>query len=242
MPVYGYLIFLAIFCGGLLFIMYRVIGSQATQATGHLMDLNRDYEKKKEELLRLQEESRQQTQQLIDAARQDAEKIRQEATEEIAARQQQALEEARHEAERVVANANENRQALRQEILQELRAKTAGEASRLFLHVLPEPVRLAAHHFWIKALLDGGLSEVHAMKSHESFQSIQITTAFPLEAEERRALAGALEKALGQSYPLEETVDAGLVAGITLKLGHKILEGSLISKLREAALHASKLA
>lgn len=242
MPVYGYLIFLALFCGGLLFIMYRVIGSQATQATDHLMDLNRDYEKKKEELLKMQEETRQQTQQLLDAARQDAEKIRQEATEEIAARQHQAMEEARGEAERVVANANENRQALRQEILQELKSKSAGEALKLFLHVLPEPVRLAAHHYWVKALLDGGLSEVHAMKSHESFTSVHITTAFALDEDERRALNAALEKALGQPYPLEETVDAGLVAGLTLKLGHKILEGSLIAKLREAALHASKLA
>ena len=47
MPFLGMILFLVVFCGGLLFVMYRILGKQATQATDRFTQMSEDFDLKK---------------------------------------------------------------------------------------------------------------------------------------------------------------------------------------------------
>ena len=53
MTFVGMLVFLMLFCGGLMYGMYRVLGKQATQAADRFSTMSEDFEKKKAELKKL---------------------------------------------------------------------------------------------------------------------------------------------------------------------------------------------
>ena len=54
-----------------------------------------------------------------------------------------------------------------------------------------------------------------------------VTSAFPLKEEEAKNIALALGKAVGKTIRLEVVVDPSLVAGVRLKYGDKIIDGSV---------------
>ncbi|MBI2528594.1 MAG: ATP synthase F1 subunit delta [Candidatus Rokubacteria bacterium] len=73
-----------------------------------------------------------------------------------------------------------------------------------------------------RALVDEAAGRVRAV----------VRTAVPLIEDERRRLAGRLERALGKQVILEESVDASLLGGFVAQVGSLILDGSLDGQLQ----------
>jgi F-type H+-transporting ATPase subunit delta len=65
-----------------------------------------------------------------------------------------------------------------------------------------------------------------------------VVSAFPLSAAQRQALTRWLSERIGRDITLSEQVDERLVAGLTITLGSLVLDGSLASKVRQAARRA----
>ena len=59
-----------------------------------------------------------------------------------------------------------------------------------------------------------------------------VRTAIALTGEERRQLAGRIERALGKRAMLAETVDTSLLGGFVAQVGSLILDGSLDGQLQ----------
>ncbi|MDP2625785.1 MAG: ATP synthase F1 subunit delta [Candidatus Rokubacteria bacterium] len=59
-----------------------------------------------------------------------------------------------------------------------------------------------------------------------------VRTAIALTGEERRLLAGRIERALGKRAMLAETVDTSLLGGFVAQVGSLILDGSLDGQLQ----------
>lgn len=59
----------------------------------------------------------------------------------------------------------------------------------------------------------------------------EVTTAQPLKAEQRTALAGTLKDALKQEVRMTEKVDPSLLGGVIVKVGSRQIDSSLKSKL-----------
>lgn len=69
----------------------------------------------------------------------------------------------------------------------------------------------------------------------------QISSAVALTADEKRALEAKLQAKFGRALSFEYTVDPSLLGGVVAKVGDKIIDGSLASKLnamQEALLGA----
>jgi F-type H+-transporting ATPase subunit delta len=60
----------------------------------------------------------------------------------------------------------------------------------------------------------------------------KVTSAVPLSAEERAALAAALGRRTGKRIELQEAVDPALIGGATLRIGDTIMDGSVRGRLR----------
>ena len=69
------------------------------------------------------------------------------------------------------------------------------------------------------------------MDDRNGIADATVTSAFPLKEEEAKNIALALGKAVGKTIPLEVVVDPSLVAGVRLKYGDKIIDGSVEARL-----------
>jgi len=72
----------------------------------------------------------------------------------------------------------------------------------------------------------------------------EVTAAFPLTEDQERALAARLGEVTGRNVALRVRTDKGLIGGIVVKLGDKLLDGSVVRRLKEleAALLRAGLA
>ena len=69
----------------------------------------------------------------------------------------------------------------------------------------------------------------------------EVTSAVPLSDDQYARLTGVLEKLTGRSIMLQRKVDASLIGGVVTRIGDKVYDGSLrtrLEELRAAALQA----
>lgn len=228
----------AVVFAGLVMVLRQLMAKHATTATAHLQGLSQDYVRKQEELKKRLEEADRHYQEQLVKAQEEAYRLKAEALKEGEAVKQQAVDQARQEAERIIQQANQARDTLRREMIESMEARAVERACELLQRALPEPLREAAHVRWVEALMDDGLIEVKQLERREDIREARVCSAFALMPAQRTRLLERLRAALGSSVTLQETVDPRLIAGLVVTVGHLVLDGSLASKLLEAARHA----
>jgi len=67
--------------------------------------------------------------------------------------------------------------------------------------------------------------------SHRGIEQAEVTTAIPLDDEDKRKLAESLGTRVGKEVVLQTVVDPGVIGGIIARIGGKLLDGSTRSKL-----------
>ena len=222
----------------LVVILRWFMGRYATTATARLQDLSQDYLRKQEELKKRLEESERHYQEQLAKAQEEARQLKAQAIREANAERTQMLEQARQEAERIVQQAMQARDAIQREFTQSVELKAVDRACELLRQVLPEGFRESVHHQWVEQLLQNGLLDEQQAQGTGKLDQAAVASAFPLSDGDRSRLQERLLAALGHPVTLQETVEPALVAGLRITLGHLMLDGSLSSKLREAARQA----
>lgn len=71
----------------------------------------------------------------------------------------------------------------------------------------------------------------------EAEQTVEarVITAFPLTEAQQRQIGEALEKRLGHTVVLTETVDESLLGGMMIRIGDRVIDGSITSQLSRLA-------
>jgi F-type H+-transporting ATPase subunit delta len=64
----------------------------------------------------------------------------------------------------------------------------------------------------------------------------EVSSAQPLTESQIAAVSAALKKALGRTAALESTVDPSLIGGLVVKVGSRMIDGSLKTKLQRLSL------
>lgn len=100
---------------------------------------------------------------------------------------------------------------------------------RDFLGVVARNRRL----FAIPAMIDAYLEKLAARRGEVT---AEVTAAQPLSAAQRQRLGEELRRALGRRVAIEVRVDRGLLGGIVVKVGSRMIDGSLKSKLARLQL------
>jgi len=91
-----------------------------------------------------------------------------------------------------------------------------------------------------EAALPAIIKEYRALANEaRNIAEAEVTTAAPLAEEERAALTAKLSAATGKNIVLKTRVDAGIIGGVVVKLGDKLIDGSVVRQL--AALRAALL-
>ena len=61
----------------------------------------------------------------------------------------------------------------------------------------------------------------------------EVTSARPLSDEQREALAGSLRKSVGRDVKINQTVDEGIIGGLIVRVGSRMIDTSIRSKLSQ---------
>lgn len=238
MPFIGFLILLILFFLGLLFIMYKVLGSQAQQVTDQLSEMNMDFVKKNEELKKMQSQTAEESRVKLAQTQEEMDKMKRKGLQETEEEKRRILEQARNEAEKLVEEAHKNRQALKEELELEMNVRAIDRACELIQGLLSEQLRTDAHTRWLDELINVGLKDINRAGDIEDGAQAKIITAFPLTDAQKEKIKLQISTSLGINPELNIEVDPSIIAGLSITLGHLVIDGSLASKLREAAQRA----
>lgn len=81
-------------------------------------------------------------------------------------------------------------------------------------------------------ILDKVMIDFSKLLSHHRGEIVaDVTTAQPLNEDQRTTLAKKLKAAMGRDVAIHEAVDAALIGGLTVKVGSRLIDGSLKTKL-----------
>jgi len=69
------------------------------------------------------------------------------------------------------------------------------------------------------------------LDSYRGIEQAEVTTAIPLDDEDKQRLAEYLGAAVGKKVVLKPEVDSGLIGGLVARVGDKLLDGSTRNKL-----------
>lgn len=232
------LIFQAMIFVALVVILRRLMGRHATTATAHLQGLTQDYLKKQEEMKKRLKEAEGHYQELLAQAQQESQQLKTQAIKEMEEKREKLFEEARQEAQRIVQQAVSAKESLQGELQSSLEKRAVQKACELIQAVLPVELQEQTHDRWMDQVLQNGMLRMENLQMHERIQEAQVVSARPLTPAQKEKLLRKLHDSLGYPVTLQETVDPNIIAGLTIALGHLVLDGSLVLKLQEAARRA----
>jgi F0F1-type ATP synthase delta subunit len=131
-----------------------------------------------------------------------------------------------------VKSAFNAKEKIREEIGEEMRRKAPILASRVFREVLSPEVREAVHKELVRDVIDKiRNTEKTAFKS--KVEKGEIISAYPLLKNDKLVIESLIHDNLGYQIPLYETEDVQIVAGIIIKLGTTLIDGSLNNRLKQ---------
>ncbi|MHC8510266.1 MAG: F0F1 ATP synthase subunit delta [Rhodospirillales bacterium] len=124
----------------------------------------------------------------------------------------------------VIARADQERA-----MLAVLERAGVGETVRNFTGVVARNRRLFA--------LPAMMNEFRALYArHRGEHAAEVTSARPLTPKQKSAVAAALKSALGGDVAVDEKVDPGLLGGLVVRVGSRMVDGSVKTKLQQMRL------
>jgi F-type H+-transporting ATPase subunit b len=174
----------------------------------------------------------------IKQAEQEREEILARAAEEGEGARAETLAQARAQAEQIVAEGKETVEQERQQMLAELRSQVAAlsiaAANKLIGEGLDEQRqrRLIDEFFsGIKAGRVVVLEEQEIEQAKAGALTALVTSALPLTEDEQKVVTSGLAEELGQVPAIEFKVDPAILGGLVLKVGDKVIDGSVGGRL-----------
>jgi F0F1-type ATP synthase delta subunit len=236
MLIVALIILLLLVFFAMIYVFRRIINQNVTVATHHLDELNHDFEEKQKKIDVLLQEAKAQAQQITQKAGEEGEKQKTETIQAAEKERDKVIQEARTHAEEMVQQAEKSRYQLLADLDERIEKASVRKACELIGLVLPETFRKEVHAHWAQDLLKGGLSQLEQVRLPQELKEVKITSAFPLEEEERQALVKKIKAKVG-NIPFKEEVDPAIVAGFVISLGSLMIDGSLKGKIEEQAKH-----
>ena len=140
-----------------------------------------------------------------------------------------ALREVLAESEdlqRLLRSPLYSREAQSQALTAILDKAGAGDLSRRFVLTVAQNRRL----FALAQMIDAFLAELARRRGEVT---AEVTSAAPLGDAQQKALAAVLRKEYGDKVQMDVKVDESLIGGLIVRVGSRMVDGSLKSKLRK---------
>lgn len=222
--------FLILFAG-LYFLLWKPILKMLDQRKERIQQGLEDAERAREERERAEAEFNKR----LEEAAQERKGIIAQAADEAQEKRKAIVAEAEQEAEKVLTEAREEAQSERKRILEDLRGQVAllaiAAANRLIGEALDEERQRRLVDEFFTGISAGRVQIIDEAELAIGDTKARVTSALPLTEEEKATLASSLADRLGTEPQLEFDVDPAILGGLVLKVGDRVIDGSVVGKL-----------
>ena len=226
--------------GILAVILRNLLSRHVTGASGHLQVLTEESTRKLEDAKKRMEEAQQHYQATVMKAREEAEKIKQDAFKEAQATKDEMVRQARQQSEVITSQAQNAGEALVKEIQGQIENAALTQAHQIVQQLLQGGLSEETHRHWVEELVKNGFNGLSRMNVAEDLKSVTVVSAFPLGPDQKSLIHKRIKEKLKYEIPLHETVDPALVAGVKITLGGIVIDGTLKFKIQEMVRHVHR--
>lgn len=178
----------------------------------------------------------QEAERILSEARAQAEAIIRDARERAEEVARQVREQAEAEAAKAREAAMAEMEAERNRILGELRTQIAALAVAAAQRILQTELDAERQHALLQEFFSGIREKkvvvLEEVKDLPAVDYVEVITAVPLTEEERALVVQTLTEKLGTRPEVTYTVDPKILGGVVLRLGDRIIDGSVARQLR----------
>jgi len=209
----------------------KLLYTETRKETQRLQGLNEQYVKKQEELQRKIDAAENAYREKMSAAEEDIRKLRIKTEEELQRMRKDKADQAKDEAEEIIKSALGTKDKIREEIALQMRDNAPGLACRIFKEILSDEAGRIVH----KELVAEVISKIKQMEKFGfkiKVKKAELISAYPLDKREKNEITSSVSSKLGYKVSFDEKKDAGLIAGVIVKLDTLLIDGSLNSRLK----------
>lgn len=159
---------------------------------------------------------------ILDAARAEAAKIRQEATSQAEEQANGIIANANSEAKEIISSAREEAEAERNRVLAELRGQVAAIAIAAANKLVGEALDEERQHELIGDFFAKAPAEVAALSGKKAV----VTSALPLTEKEQEQVKSTID-----AEEFEFKVDPRILGGLVVRVGDQVVDQSVASQM-----------
>lgn len=213
------------------FLLYKPILNMLQERREKIKEGLRYAEQVKQEAAAEQEKHQKELKETRHKAEEAIAQAREKAQEERKA----ILAEAKQEVQRALIGAREEALSERERILEDLRGQVAllaiAAANKIIGEALDEERQRRLVDEFFTGISAGRVQIIDEAELAVGESKAQVTSALPLSEEEKATLASNLAAQLGAEPEMEFEVDPAILGGLLLKVGDRVIDGSVAGKL-----------
>lgn len=215
-------------------VLRRIMYSSSVGETKRLQQLGEENAKRAQELTKRIQEAEKQSREKIADAEDEVRKLRSEAKEEAERLKKEALNKAKQESERIINQALNSKEKMKEEIQARMQVKMIDLSCDLVQTILSSKNQRVIHEGFLDEILKG-IERIKPGTLHVETEKGELITPYEIDKAMRNRITLLISKKVGKKISLQEKIDKEAVAGITIRFGSLVIDGSLSGKLREAA-------
>lgn len=182
----------------------------------------------KEELERARKEARRE----VEEGRRQAEELKEQAKKEAEKNREDVLIRARKEAKRLISEAISDCQRKGAELNLEMQEKAMYLATDMIKYIFTEQGRESLHTQLIDELIDE-IEKLEKGKINAKGDKAEVVCAYTLGSVQKTKLKNVLSSSLNRDIKLSEKPDPQIIAGLIIKMGGFVIDGSVKNRLRK---------
>lgn len=209
-----------------------LLHSHIGRALRRLQKLNQENLEKEKVLKEELERAKREAEREVEGGRREAESIKEQAREEAEKNREDILAKARKEAKRLINEAVRDCQRKRMELTLEMQEKSVYLATDMIRYIFTERGREDLHTQLIDELI-GEIERLEKEKIKAQGNKAEVICAYTLREGQKNRLKKVLHLKLNRDITLSEEVDQEIIAGLIIKMGGFVIDGSIKNKLKK---------
>ena len=227
------LILIQIVTFALIIIFLRwLLYSHISRALKRLQQLNQQNLEKEKALKEELERAKREAARQIEEGKKEAEILKGQAKEEAEKVREEMVAQARKEAKRLINEATRECQRKMTELTLEMQEKAIYLARDMIRYIFTDKGQQDLHARLIDELI-GEIKGLEKEKLRAQGKQAELICAYPLSDDQKKNLKTVLTSKLNRDISLTEKIDPEIIAGLIVRLGGFVIDGSIRNKFKK---------
>lgn len=227
-----FVVLMFVICGVIIFALRWAL---ITSTEGAVNRLNEEIKKANEKQAELSEKLRKADEELAlrqQEAKELSDKMRNDAAEETKQEREKIIGAARVEGEEIIAKAQGAKEKMRTELEKEVDSKMIDFGMNILNEILSDKAKKSLNSTLVEEFVSN-LQNMDMSKISPDVKSLEIVSLTSIEDTTKNKVGEIIKTKIGRELPINASVDENIGGGLILKFGSMSLDGSIKNLIRE---------